>query len=168
MKLVNMGRAALCAAIVASCGSVQAGTAGSQLTVIAKVNSACTISNGVMNFGQFSALASTGTVNADSGSSVQLACSKGLNPKFYAAPVRTMVSAVGSHTLNYSLYMDAGRTFQVPGNGGATAADLVYWMGAPTDGQARALTLYGTIASSDVTSAVAGDYSQVLQLSVEY
>src|SRR6202047_1621244 len=101
----------LLAAVVASIalsGVARAATQTGNLTVSATLTSACPVSAApAISFASFSTLAGVDQT-ADTGSSLQVACSAGTTPVMLVPGTRTMVDGGGLNPITFNLSLTAG------------------------------------------------------------
>src|ERR1700719_699820 len=101
----------LLAGVVASIGLsgvAGAATATGNMTVSAALTSACSVSAApAISFASFSTLAGVDQT-ADSGTSLQVACSAGLTPVMFVSGTRTMVDGGGLNPITFNLSLTAG------------------------------------------------------------
>ena len=152
----------LAVASVLGCGSVAAATASGTLTVDATLTAACEVSpSSAIDFGSFNALASTGNVDADSGSTFQVACTTGLAPKIYASASRSMSN--GTDSLAFNLSRTAGGADDLASTSlGAQAITITQ------DGTMQDVTLHGRVLASNFASLSPGAYTGTVTVSVDY
>src|SRR3984893_14614676 len=93
---------------IALSGVAGAATQTGNLTVSATLTSACSVSAApAINFASFSTLAGVDQT-ADTGSSLQVACSAGLTPVMFVPGTRTMVDGGGLNPITFNLSLTAG------------------------------------------------------------
>jgi spore coat protein U-like protein len=132
------------------------------LTVSATLTSACSVSpSPAISFASFSTLAGVDQT-ADSGTSLQVACSAGLTPVMFVSGTRTMVDGGGLNPIAFNLSLTSG----------AAADDLAIAIGPATsfgltqDGAAHAVVLYARAPLANFASKVAGAYATAAPLVV--
>ena len=132
------------------------------LTVSATLTSACSVSaSPAISFASFSTLAGADQT-ADSGTSLQVACSAGLTPVMFVSGTRTMVDGGGLNPIAFNLSLTSG----------AAANDLVIAIGPATsfgltqDGAPHAVVLYARVPLANFASKVAGAYATAAPLVV--
>jgi spore coat protein U-like protein len=123
----------------------------------------CTIASGAtLSFGSVVALASTGDVSANSGSSLWVNCTGDVatTPRFYSPTTRTLVS--GGNNLAFSLSASA------PGGVELATFSPGTPLGIAKNGSNQTVTLYGKIYNANFRALPSGSYSRVIDLTVEY
>ena len=123
----------------------------------------CTVASGaVLSFGAVPALASTGDVTTNSGSSFWVNCTSDVTaaPALYSATPRTLLSGVNS--LPFTLSMVA------PGGAELPTASPGAQLGITRNGANQMLTLYGKILATNFQSLAPGTYSRSITLTLEY
>jgi spore coat protein U-like protein len=123
----------------------------------------CTIASGAtLSFGAVVALASTGDVTTNSGTSLWVNCNSDVTaaPALYSATPRTLVS--GGNSLPFALSAVS------PGGAELPAASAGAPLAIARDGTNHTVTLYGRIAASDFRMLPAGAYSRAISLTLEY
>ena len=149
-------------AAVLACGTAAAGTASGTLTVDATLTAACEVSpTSQIHFGSFDALLSTGDIDANSGSTFQVACTTGLAPKIHASAARSMSNGVDS--LPFNLSLTSGGTDDLASTSVSAQAIAITQDGAMHD-----VVLYGRVLASDFAPLSAGAYTGDVTVSVEY
>jgi spore coat protein U-like protein len=154
-KTQKMGLLAAAVASIALSGVTGAATQTGNLTVSATLTSACSVSpSPSISFASFSTLAGVDQT-ADSGTSLQVACSTGLTPVMFVSGTRTMVDGGGGNPITFNLSLTAG----------AIADDLAIAIGPATsfgltqDGAPHAVHLYARVPLANFASKVAGAYA---------
>ena len=108
LKKQKIGLLAAAVASTALSGVTGAATQTGNLTVSATLTSACSVSAApAISFASFSTLAGVDQT-ADSGTSLQVACSAGLNPVMFVPGTRTMVDGGGLNPITFNLSLTAG------------------------------------------------------------
>jgi spore coat protein U-like protein len=123
----------------------------------------CTIASGAMlSFGAVVALASTGDVITNSGSSFWVNCTSDVAaaPTLYSATPRTLLS--GGNSLPFSLSMVS------PGGAELPTAPPGAQLGITRNGSNQMVTLYGKILATNFQSLSPGMYSSYITLTLEY
>lgn len=123
----------------------------------------CTIASGAMlSFGAVVALASTGNVSTNSGSSFWVNCTSDVAaaPALYSATPRTLLS--GSNSLPFALSIVA------PGSVELSSASPGTSLGITRNGSNQMVTLYGKISATNFQSLLPGMYSRSITLTLEY
>jgi spore coat protein U-like protein len=148
--------------LIALSGVAGAATQTGNLTVSAALTSACSVSTApAISFASFSTLAGVDQT-ADSGTSLQVACSAGLTPVMFVSGTRTMVDGGGLNPIAFNLSLTSG----------AAADDLAIAIGPATsfgltqDGAAHAVVLYARAPLANFASKVAGAYATAAPLVV--
>ena len=157
--------ALLAAGMVMGSGSVSALTATGNMTVTAILTSACSVSDSAMDFGPIAALDVTTDKLANTGTTLQIACTTGtVTPVIYSTTTRTMTRAV-SGTLPFFL----SQTADAPTNALPTTATGEA-IAAPweADGAAHAVPIYGRIPTASFVGQPTGSYSATIVISVDY
>ena len=162
LKKHKIGLLAAAVASIAFSGAAGATTATGNLTVNAVLTSACSVSAApAISFASFSTLAGVDQ-QANTGTSLQIACSAGLTPVMYVTGSRTMVDAGGINPITFNLSLTAG----------AAANDLAIAIGPATsfgltqDGAAHAVVLYARVPLANFASKAAGTYTTAAPLVV--
>jgi spore coat protein U-like protein len=131
------------------------------LTVSATLTSGCSVSAApVISFASFSTLAGVDQT-ADTGTSLQVACTAGLTPVMFVSGSRTMVDG-GGNSIAFNLSLTAG----------AAANDMWIAIGPATsfgltqDGAAHAVTLYARVPVANFAAKPAGFYATATPLVV--
>lgn len=145
-----------------SAGTAEAATTSSTFNVTATVQATCTVSANNLAFGVYTGTLVTGT------SSVSVTCTNttayqvGLNAGTASGATVTtrQMGGPSAALLNYALYRDAART-QNWGNTAGT--DTISGTG---DGNARAITVYGTVPAGQLVAP--GAYSDTIVVTVTY
>jgi len=158
----QIGLLAAAVASIALTGIAGAATQTGNMTVSAVLTAACSVSAApAISFASFTTLAGVDQT-ADSGTSLQVACSAGLTPVMYVTGSRTMVDAGGLNPIAFNLSLAAG----------AAANDLAIAIGPATsfgltqDGAAHAVVLYARVALANFASKAAGTYATAAPLVV--
>lgn len=168
MRIVNLKNSAIaCAAGIAMASSAaQAETRGSSLSVSAKVTANCTVSTNAVAFGSVDTLSGS---NVDASGGISVTCTNGTGWAATAdagggtgATFASRKMASGSNLLSYSLYTDASRT-SVWGDGTSSTAKIAN----TGTGSAQTVPVYGRVFTGQ-TSAPAGDYADVVNVTVTY
>ncbi len=123
----------------------------------------CTVaSNATLSFGAIVALASTGDVTANSGTSFWVNCTSDVAaaPSVYSGTPRTLGS--GGNTLPFALSVIA------PGGAELPTASPGVSLGILRNGTQQVVTLYGKILANNFRSLPSGSYSRSISLMVEY
>jgi spore coat protein U-like protein len=139
-----------------------AATQTGNLTVSAVLTSGCSVSpSPAISFASFTTLAGVDQT-ADTGTSLQIACSIGLTPVMFVTGARTMVDAGGLYPIAFNLSLTAG----------AAANDLAIAIGPATsfgltqDGAPHAVVLYARAPLANYASKAAGTYATAAPLVV--
>lgn len=123
----------------------------------------CTVASGAMlSFGAVVALASTGDVTTNSGSSFWVNCTSDVAaaPALYSSTPRTLLS--GGNNLPFALSMVA------PGGAELPTASPGAQLGITRNGANQMVTLYGKILATNFQSLSPGVYSRSITLTLEY
>jgi spore coat protein U-like protein len=162
LRKQKIGLLAAAVAAIAVNGIAAAGTQTGNLTVSATLASGCSVSAApAINFASFATLAGVDQT-ADSGSSLQVACSAGLTPVMFVSGTRNMVDGGLINPIPFNLSLTAG----------AVANDLAIAIGPATsfgltqDGAAHAVVLYARVLLANFASKAAGAYTTVTPLVV--
>jgi spore coat protein U-like protein len=153
--------------VVGSDSSVVAGSATANLVVNASVSPNCTITTAVVAFPAYDPVVANAAANDDGTGTVTITCTKGTVATIglglganALVNQRRMKDGAGD-LLNYSLYLDAGRTTIW----GTASPNLLTPVAAP-DKTARPFTVYGRIPfGQDVP---AGAYSDTVVATVNF
>jgi spore coat protein U-like protein len=158
----QIGLLSAAVAAIALSGVADAATQTGNMTVSAVLTSACSVSaDPAISFASFTTLAGVDQT-ANSGTSLQVACSAGLTPVMYVTGSRTMVDTGGINPIAFNLSLTAG----------AAADDLAIAIGPATsfgltqDGAAHAVVLYARAPLANFASKVAGTYATAAPLVV--
>jgi spore coat protein U-like protein len=169
-----MKKLALAIAAMVMAGSAMAATDAASLTVGATVENACAISSGTLAFGALAlgVNAGLGTVaaatdhDADSGTTISIACTLGASAAITADPglnaaggVRNMIS--GSDLLAYELYTSAGRTTVLDESTGSIAY-------TGTGAATTTTAIYGRITGAQLAAAKKGTYADTVAMTITY
>lgn len=123
----------------------------------------CSVASGAtLSFGTVVALASTGDVSANSGSTFWVNCTAdvGAAPLLYSASTRTLVS--GPNTLPFGLSATVSGGVELPASSPGTM------LGIARNGTNQTVVLYGRITASNFKGLPSGMYSTSLSLTLEY
>ena len=123
----------------------------------------CTLASGAMlSFGAVVALASTGDVTTNSGSSFWVNCTSdvGAAPALYSATPRTLLS--GGNSLPFALSIVSPGGVELP------TASPGAQLGLTRNGSNQMVTLYGNILATNFQSLSPGMYSRSITLTLEY
>ena len=123
----------------------------------------CTVASGAtLSFGAIVALASTGDVTSNSGSSFWVNCTSDVTttPALYSATSRTLQS--GSNNLPFALSGVSAGSTELP----ATSPGMS--LGITKNGTNQTVTLYGKVLATDFRALPSGSYSRVISLTLEY
>jgi spore coat protein U-like protein len=123
----------------------------------------CTVAKGAtLSFGAVVALASTGNVTTNSGTSFWVNCTADVTatPALYSASTRTLVS--GGNTLPFTL------SAAPAGGADLTMTSPGTVLGIAKNGTNQTVPLYGRITASDFKSLPSGFYAASITLTVEY
>jgi spore coat protein U-like protein len=123
----------------------------------------CTVASGAMlSFGAVVALASTGDVTTNSGSSFWVNCTSDVAaaPALYSASARTLLS--GGNSLPFALSIVSPGGVELPTASPGTQ------LGLTRNGSNQTVTLYGKILATNFQSLSSGMYSTSLTLTLEY
>ena len=123
----------------------------------------CTVASGAMlSFGAVVALASTGDVTTNSGSSFWVNCTSDVAaaPALYSATPRTLLS--GGNSLPFALSIVSPGGVELP------TASPGAQLGLTRNGSNQMVTLYGNILATNFQSLSPGMYSRSITLTLEY
>jgi spore coat protein U-like protein len=123
----------------------------------------CTIaSDAMLSFGAVVALASTGNVTTNSGSSFWVNCTSDVAaaPALYSATPRTLLS--GGNSLPFALSLVSPGGVELPTASPGAQLSLT------RNGSNQVVTLYGNIFASNFQSLSPGMYSRSITLTLEY
>src|ERR1700719_1529462 len=123
----------------------------------------CTVASGAMlSFGAVVALASTGDVTTNSGSSFWVNCTSDVAaaPAVYSATPRTLLS--GGNSLPFALSIVSPGGVELP------TASPGAQLGLTRNGSNQMVTLYGNILAPNFQSLSPGMYSRYITLTLEY
>lgn len=123
----------------------------------------CTIASGAMlSFGAMVALASTGDVTTNSGSSFWVNCTSdvAVAPALYSATPRTLLS--GGNNLPFALSIVSPGGVELP------SASPGAQLGLARNGSNQMVTLYGKVLAANFQSLSPGMYSRSITLTLEY
>ncbi len=123
----------------------------------------CTVApSATLSFGSIVALASTGNISTNSGSSLWVNCTSDVatSPSLYSATARTLVS--GANSLAFELSASS------PGGVELATALPGTQLGIVRNGTNQTVTLYGRIVASNFKSLRSGLYTRVITLTVVY
>lgn len=123
----------------------------------------CTVASGAMlSFGAVVALASTGDVSTNSGSSFWVNCTSDVAaaPALFSATPRTLLS--GSNSLPFALSIVSPGSVELPTASPGTP------LGLTRNGSNQMVTLYGKILATNFQSLSPGMYSRSITLTLEY
>ena len=123
----------------------------------------CTIASGAMlSFGAVVALASTGDVSTNSGSSFWVNCTSDVAaaPALYSATPRTLLS--GGNSMPFALSIVSPGGVELPTASPGTL------LGLTRNGSNQMVTLYGKILATNFQSLSPGMYSRSITLTLEY
>lgn len=157
---------ALVAALgVMSSASAFAATESGAMTTSATLVSGCTVSAATLDFGaSIIALLSQGDVTADTGTTLQVACSTGTSPKIYSTTARTLADA-STNTIAFHLSQTAGAaTDDLPNT--AVGAEVI--SGYTANGAEQAVMIYGRIPVANYGAQPAGAYTATITMNVDY
>ncbi|WP_430229970.1 spore coat protein U domain-containing protein [Nitrosomonas communis] len=174
MKAINIfNQKSLLGMLVAAMGafggsSVFAATETGSMGVSGTLVSACTVSAATLDFGDnIIALLSEADVTADTGNTLQIACTTGTNPKIYSATARTLAgsgTAAGS-SIAFNLSQTAGAAADnLPVD--AIGAEAI--TGYTANGAEQAVVIYGRVPVANYGNQPAGPYSATIVMSVDY
>jgi len=162
LKKQKIGLLAAAVGSLALSGVAGAGTQTGNLTVSAVLASACSVSTApAISFASFSTLAGTDQT-ADTGTSLQVACSAGLTPVLFASGTRTMVDGGGLNPIAFNLSLTAGAI----ANDLAIAIGPAASFGLTQDGAPHAVVLYARVPLANYAAKAAGIYSTAAPLVV--
>ncbi|MCX7042048.1 MAG: spore coat protein U domain-containing protein [Gammaproteobacteria bacterium] len=158
----NLSLLALAVVSALACGTALATDASGTLTVNATLTTACEINTGgTIGFGTFAALASSGTKNANSGSTFKVACSQdAVTPKIYSATTREMLNGADAVPFTLSFVSSGGAS--LPSASPGTA------IGITQDGTMKDVVLYGQLLPADYQGDKSLAYTVDLAMTVEY
>jgi hypothetical protein len=116
----------------------------------------------MLSFGAVVALASTGDVTTNSGSSFWVNCTSDVAaaPALYSASARTLLS--GGNSLPFALSIVSPGGVELPTASPGTQ------LGLTRNGSNQTVTLYGKILATNFQSLSSGMYSTSLTLTLEY
>ncbi|MBE0434486.1 MAG: spore coat protein U domain-containing protein [Methylomicrobium sp.] len=163
--------AMLAAGMVMGSTGVSALTESGTMTVSATLTSSCSVSDSALDFGEIAALDVTAPAEADTGDSLQIACTTGTtNPVIYSVP------GTSPRTLTGTGSADGGSmAFNLSQTPGAVADDLAptstgetIGSGWTADGSAHPVTIYGRIPTASFAGQPVGSYSATITISVEF
>lgn len=123
----------------------------------------CTVATGAtLSFGPIVALASTGDVTTNSGSSFWVNCTSDViaAPSLHSATPRTLAS--GGSSLPFAL------STVTPGGAELPSASPGAPLGFTRNGTNQAVTLHGRVDSGNFKSLPAGAYARSIALTLEY
>ncbi len=123
----------------------------------------CTVGSGAtLSFGAVVALASTGDVTTNSGSSFWVNCTSDVTtiPGLYSATTRTLQS--GASSLPFALSAVAAGGTELPASSPGMA------LGITKNGTNQTVTLHGKIQAADFKALPSGSYARVIALTIEY
>ena len=123
----------------------------------------CTVAAGAtLSFGAIVALASTGDVTTNSGSSLWVNCTSDVAtaPTLYSATPRTLTS--GGNSLPFALSAVSAGGAELP------TASPGAPLGFTRNGTNQTVTLHGRVYSSNFRSLPAGAYARSIALTLEY
>lgn len=123
----------------------------------------CTVASGAsLAFGNVVALASTGDIGSNTGSSLWINCNAevGAMPRIHSASQRVMVSGAGSLPFLLSMSSPGGIELPVSAPGAVAVIAL--------DGSNQTVTLHGKIFAADFSALPSGSYLGQLVITVEY
>jgi spore coat protein U-like protein len=123
----------------------------------------CTVSaSPSLSFGPVIALASTADVDANSGASFWVNCTSEVVavPNLYSGSARAMLSGANQLPFELSLFVPGGS--ELPGQFPGATLDMV------NDDSNQTVTLHGRLRGTDFRSLPAGEYNQIIELTVEY
>jgi len=123
----------------------------------------CTIAAGAtLSFGAVVALASTGDVTTNTGSSLWVNCTSDVvtTPRLYSPTARTLVS--GNNTLEFSLSASSPGGIELATSSPGTALEFA------KNGSNQTVVLYGKLFAANFRALPSGLYSRVISLTVEY
>lgn len=157
--------ALMAAGMAMGSAGVSALTATGNMTVTATLTSACSVSDSALDFGPIAALDVTADVTADTGVTLQIACTTGTTaPVIYSTSTRTMTDG-SSGTLPFYLSQTAGAaTNDLP----TTATGETIGSSWTADGSAQVVTIYGRIPTSSFAGQPVGSYTATIIISVDY
>lgn len=123
----------------------------------------CTVaSSAALSFGNVVALASTGDVTTNNGSSFWVNCTSDVanTPALYSATPRAMMS--GSNSLPFAL------SAVTPGGAELATTSPGTSIGVTRNGSNQTVTLHGKMRAADFKALPSGSYSRSVTLTVEY
>ena len=123
----------------------------------------CTVApTATLSFGTVVALAATGDISTNTGSSFWVNCTSDttVSPSLYSATSRTLLSGAGS--LPFTLSVNS------PGGIEIASAPPGTQLGIVRDGTNQTVVLYGRIFASSFQSLPAGVYTRSIVLTIEY
>lgn len=123
----------------------------------------CTVASGAtLAFGPIVALASTGDVTTNSGSTFWVNCTSDVTsaPTLYSATPRSLVS--GANSLPFALSAVSPGSTELPAASPGTA------LGITRNGSNQTVTLHGKVRAADFKALPSGVYSLGTTLTVEY
>jgi spore coat protein U-like protein len=169
----NFSQKSLLAMLVAAMGafgssSVFAATETGSMGVSGTLVSACTVSAATLDFGDnIIALLSQGDVAADTGDTLQIACTTGTSPKIYSTTTRTLAgsgSAEGS-SIAFNLSQTAGAAAD---NLPTTALGAEAIADYTANGAEQTVVIYGRVPVANYGNQPAGPYAATITMSVDY
>jgi spore coat protein U-like protein len=137
------------------------GVAGACLSVQAAPT--CTIASGAMlSFGAVVALASTGDVTTNSGSSFWVNCTSDVAaaPALYSTTPRTLQSGASSLPFAFSIVSPGGVELPTASPGAQ--------LGVTRNGSNQNVTLYGKVLAANFRSLPPGTFARSITLTLEY
>ena len=170
----NLGKLALAMGLMGMAGTGMAATDTANLAVGATVVNACAIGPGSIAFGSHGLPVNAGlgtvtgaNVDADSGTTVSIACTNGASATITgglgahaAVAVRRMIS--GSDFLSYELYADSGHTTVLD----TTTGNIAYTGTGAAD--TAHMVIYGRITAAQLAAAVNGVYADTVAMTITY
>jgi hypothetical protein len=163
-----LSSALLFSGLVMGSTSVYAATGTGDMTVNAALTSSCSVSASTLDFGSIAALDVTADVTADTGTTLEIACTSGTTtPVIYSTTTpRTMVeTGAGTATLPFYLSQTAdAATDALP----ATATGETIGGTWTADGSAQVVPIYGRIPTASFNGKPVGSYTATIVISVDY
>ncbi len=123
----------------------------------------CTVAaNATLSFGTIVALAGSGDVTANSGTSLWVSCTSDVAaaPSLYSGTPRVLVS--GGNSLPFALSAIA------PGGAELPTASPGATLGILRNGTQQTVTLYGKVAANNFRALPSGSYATLISLTIEY
>lgn len=153
-----------------SCSQTALRCVVNMLGLLAAVASTCSIavptctsaSGATLAFGTIVALASTGDITANTGSSFWVNCTSDVTaaPTLHSNTERTLTS--GGNSLPFALSAVAPGSVDLPSSSPGTVLTIT------RNGANQTVTLYGKVRAADFKALPSGTYSRSITLTIEY